>query len=128
MNVPYDAMLHKAKNGHVLGGRVYGYDNIPVMTNDVDPNGKPKRSHVERRINKNEAVNVRQIFRLYASGIGLTTLAKTLNCNHIPPPRGGRHGWAPSAIREILHRELYRGVSIWNQTQSVQIGGTKKQR
>lgn len=124
----YDAMLRKAKHGHVLGGRVYGYDNIAVMTNDFDPDGKPKRSHVKRRINENESVNVRQIFRLYASGIGLTTLAKTLNRNHIPPPRGGRHGWAPSAIREILHRELYRGVSIWNQTQSVQIGGTKKQR
>ncbi|NWF71467.1 MAG: recombinase family protein, partial [Nitrospirae bacterium] len=70
----------------------------------------------------------RYIFQLYASGIGLTTLAKTLNRNHIPPPRGGNLGWAPSAIREILHRELYRGISIWNQTQTVQIGGTKKQR
>jgi site-specific DNA recombinase len=51
-----------------------------------------------------------------------------MNRDHVPPPRGGRYGWAPSAIREILHRELYRGISIWNQTQSVQIGGTKKQR
>lgn len=124
----YDAMLRKAKNGHVLGGRVYGYDNVAIMTNDSDLDGKPKRSHVERHINENEAMNVRQMFRLYASGVGLTTLAKTLNRNHIPPPRGGRHGWAPSAIREILHRELYRGVSTWNQTQSVQLGGTKKQR
>lgn len=124
----HDAMLRKAKNGHVLGGKVYGYDNIPVMMNDLCSDGKPKRSHVERRINENEAVNVRHIFQLYASGIGLTTLAKTLNRNHISPPRGGNLGWAPSAIREILHRDLYRGISIWNQTQTVQIGGTKKQR
>jgi site-specific DNA recombinase len=71
---------------------------------------------------------VRKIFQLYGSGTGLTNLAKTLNRDHIPPPRGGNLGWAPSAIREILHRELYRGISIWNQTQTVQIGGTKEQR
>ena len=83
---------------------------------------------MERHINENEATIVRKIFRLYGSGMGLITLAKTLNRDHVIPPRGGCHGWAPSAIREILHRELYRGVSIWNQTQSVQIGGTKKQK
>jgi len=124
----HDAMLRKAKNGHVLGGKVYGYNNIPVMTNDLCPDGKPKRSHVERHINENEVMIVRRIFQLYGSGIGLTTLAKTLNRDRVPPPRGGNLGWAPSAIREILHRELYRGISIWNQTQTVQIGGTKKQR
>jgi DNA invertase Pin-like site-specific DNA recombinase len=124
----YDAMLRKAKYGHVLGGRVYGYDNISVMTNECDQDAQPKRSHVERRINPKEAVVVRRIFQLYGSGTGLTTLAKTLNQEHVLPPGRGRHGWAPSAIREMLHRELYRGISIWNQTQSVQIGGTKKQR
>jgi site-specific DNA recombinase len=124
----HDAMLRKAKNGHVLGGKVYGYDNIPVMTNELCPDGRPKRSHVERHINENEGMIVRRMFQLYGSGMGLTTLAKTLNCDRVPPPRGGSLGWAPSAIREILHRELYRGISIWNQTQTVQIGGTKKQR
>ncbi|MEP7153534.1 MAG: recombinase family protein, partial [Nitrospira sp.] len=110
------------------GGRVYGYDNISIMTNECDQDGKSKRSHVERSINQKEAMIVRRIFQLYGSGIGLTTLSKTLNHDHVSPPGRGRHGWAPSAIREIVHRELYRGISIWNQTQSVQIGGTKKQR
>ena len=124
----YDAMLRKAKYGHVLGGRVYGYDNISVMTGKCDQDGKSKRSHVERRINQKEAMVVQRIFRLYGSGTGLTTLAKTLNQDHVPPPGRGYHGWAPSAIREMLHREIYRGISIWSQTQSLQIGGTKKQR
>src|SRR5262249_36873140 len=106
----YDAMLRKAKNGHVLGGKVYGYDNISIMADDLGSDGRPKRIHVERRINENEAVVVRHIFQLYASGVGLTTLAKILNRDHIRPPRGGCHGWAPSAIREILHRELYHGI------------------
>ena len=124
----YDAMLRKAKSGHVLGGKVYGYDNISIMTEALGADGNPTRSHVERRINQGEAMIVRRIFQMYSSGIGLTTLAKTLNHDHVSPPRGGCHGWAPTAIREIVHRELYCGVSIWNQTQTVQIGGTKKQR
>jgi DNA invertase Pin-like site-specific DNA recombinase len=37
----YDAMLRKAKSGHVTGGRTFGYDNVDVQ----GTNGK--RSHVE---------------------------------------------------------------------------------
>jgi site-specific DNA recombinase len=55
-------------------------------------------------------------------------VAKTLNAEHIPPPRGHTRGWAPTAIREILRRELYRGVVIWNRTQKVMRAGTKAQR
>ncbi|HKN85246.1 MAG TPA: recombinase family protein [Nitrospiraceae bacterium] len=124
----YDAMLRKARSGHVLGGKVYGYDNVSIMADQLGPDGKAKRSHVELRINQDEAKIVRRIFQMYAARMGLTTLTKTLNQDRVPPPRRGRHGWAPTAIREILHRELYRGISIWNQTQTVQIGGTKKQR
>ena len=51
----YDAMLRKAKAGHVTGGRTFGYDNIDVLTMDG------KRSHVERRINEAEAAVVQQI-------------------------------------------------------------------
>jgi site-specific DNA recombinase len=38
----YDAMICKAKAGHVTGGRLFGYDNIRLET------------HVERRINETE--------------------------------------------------------------------------
>ncbi|RPH78992.1 MAG: recombinase family protein [Nitrospiraceae bacterium] len=40
----YDAMLRKAKAGHVTGGKVYGYDNKEVMTSDG------RRLHVLRII------------------------------------------------------------------------------
>ena len=42
------------------------------------------------------------------------------------PPRG--RGWAPSGIREMLHRSLYRGEIVWNRSQKIVKGGTKKQR
>jgi hypothetical protein len=47
----YDAMLRKARSGHVTGGRLFGYDNIRVNA-----------GHVERRINEAEAAVIRQIF------------------------------------------------------------------
>ena len=45
-----EAMVRKAKAGHVTGGRVFGYNNVRVD------------GHVERRINKREAAVVRRIF------------------------------------------------------------------
>jgi site-specific DNA recombinase len=119
-------MLAKAKAGHVLGGKVYGYDNVVLTT--VGKDGRIQRDHVIRKVNTNEAGVVKRIFEMYASNIGFTRIAKTLNKEHIVPPRRGVGGWAPSAIREIVRRELYVGVQVWNRTQSVQRGGTKKQR
>src|SRR5262245_51652373 len=69
----YDAMSRKAKAGHVTGGRVFGYDNVSILS----PGGK--RSHVERQTNQAEAVVVRRIFELYSRGKGLTNITKTLN-------------------------------------------------
>lgn len=124
----HDAMARKAQAGYVTGCKVYGYDNVPVFGGVSGPDGQATRQHVVRRINETEAAVVRRIFDVYSSGLGLTRLAKSLNEDHIPPPRRGLHGWAPSAIREILHRELYRGIILWNRTQTVQRGGTRKQR
>ena len=50
-------------------------------------------------------------------------LAKQLNEEGVPPPRGHSMGWAPTCIREILRRELYRGVLVWNKTQAIVRGG-----
>jgi site-specific DNA recombinase len=126
----HDALLRKAKSLHVPGGAVYGYDNVEVPSPTPGPDGRPKRLHVVRRINPEQAAVVQRIFELYASGLGITRIAKRLNSEHVPPPRCDRlrHGWAPTAIREILHRELYRGVVIWNRTQKVTHGGTRRQR
>src|SRR5439155_24018709 len=37
----YDAMLRKARAGHVTGGKTFGYDNVDILA----PGGE--RSHVE---------------------------------------------------------------------------------
>ena len=120
----YDAMLRKAKAGHVTGGRTFGYDNADVLS----PDGK--RSHVERRINEAEAAIVRRIFQLCADGVGQTRIAKQLNADRAIAPRAQRgrpHGWSRSSVHEVLFRDLYRGVITWNQTRKRNRWGQRKQ-
>jgi len=122
----YDAMLRKAKAHHVAGGKVYGYDNKDVFSPLPGLDGASKRLHVVRMINEGQAEAVRRIFQLYAGGLGIVRIAKLLNEEGIPSPRGD--GWAPTAIREMLYRELYRGQIVWNKTQRADCAGTKKKR
>ena len=124
----YDAMSRKAKAGHVTGGRVFGYDNVAIEA--AAPDGSTCRSHVERRINDAESRVVRTIFDLYGQGLGYTGIAKRLNADGAPAPRaqqGRPRGWAPSSIREVLHRPLYRGQVVWNRTRKRDRWGQVKQ-
>ena len=119
-----DAMERKARAGHVTGGRVFGYDNVEI----VGPDGR--RSHVERRINETEAAIVRQVFRLSAEGHGMKAITKRLNAEGAPSPRaqqGRSHTWAPSSVREVLHRDLYRGLITWNRTRKRNQWGAQHQ-
>ena len=119
----YDAMRRKALAGHVTGGRVFGYDNVEIR----GPSGE--RLHVERRINEAEAAVVLEIFELSARREGLKGIAKRLNAASAPTPRaqqGRRNGWAPSSVREVLHRSLYRGEIVWNRTKKRDSWGQKR--
>ena len=101
----YDAMLRKARAGHVTGGRVFGYENLEI----TGPGGQ--RSHVERRILEDEAAVIRRIFQMYANGDGYTKIAKTLNAEGALSPRSQRgrpRGWASNCIRVALQRSVPR--------------------
>jgi site-specific DNA recombinase len=120
----YDAMSRKAKAGHVTGGRTFGYDNVDVM----GPDGR--RSHVSRQINAAEAAVVRRIFQLTADGYGRKRIVQILNADLAPSPRAQRGrpaAWCPSSVHEALHRELYRGVIVWNQTRKRDPWGRQRQ-
>ena len=78
-----------------------------------------------------EAAIVRQIFRLSAEGSGIKPIAKQLNAEGAPCPRaqqGRPTGWAPSSVREILHRPLYRGEVVWNKTKKRNAWGQVQQQ
>ena len=125
----HDALLRKARAGQVPGGRVYGYDNRDVVQHGGD--GRRVRSHVERAINPAQAAVVRRIFELCAQGFGVKRIAHTLNADGASAPIPGRpgrpRGWAPSSVREILYRPLYRGEIVWNRTRRRDAWGVKHQ-
>jgi site-specific DNA recombinase len=108
-----DAMVRKAQSGHVTGGWCYGYRNVDVTGVDG------KRSHVTREIDSTEAAIVRRIFRLCADGYGVKAIAKRLNAEGAPSPRAEQsrsQTWAPTSVRAVLHRPVYRGELVWGQT------------
>jgi site-specific DNA recombinase len=116
----YDALLRKARAGQVCGGRTFGYDNVRMDTGGV-----------RRVINEAEAEVVRRIFEMAAGGSGLTTIAKTLNESRALSPRAQRGrptGWAPSSVRDVLNRPLYRGEIVWNRTRKRDRWGAKDQQ
>ena len=113
----YDAMVQKARAGHVTGGVVFGYDNVR------QPEGP-----VVRRINDAEADVVRNIFQMYLAGQGVRGIAKALNAwkARCPRPRGkGPAGWAGSSLWEVLRRPLYRGEVVWGRTKKRDKWGQK---
>ena len=114
----YEKKREQAARGALADGRTFGFRNV----------GAPKQRR--REIDPDEAVIVRQIFDDYAGGLGLRTIAHRLNAEGAlspTPRRAGRpRGWAPSTIREILHRSLYRGVIEWGRTKKRDQWGQKR--
>jgi len=118
-------VLRKARAGHVTGGRVFGYDNVPVL------NAVGQQSHVERRINEREAAVIRRIFELSAAGVGVRSIAKQLNAAGEPAPRsqqGRPVSWSSSSVWEALRRPLYHGEMVWNQTRKRDKWGQRRQQ
>jgi hypothetical protein len=107
-----------AIRGFHTGGRCYGYDN------------KREGESVRLLVNEAEAAVVHCIFEMAAEGGSLKGIAKTLNRDHVPPPRkrlGRTLGtWCPSAIREMLRRDVYAGRMVWNRRHFIKKPGVNK--
>jgi hypothetical protein len=89
------------------------------------------RAHTERAVVPEEAAVIRRIFEMVAAGLGYQRIAHRLNEERVLAPvprrRGRPRGWAPSTIRAMLFRELYRGVIVWNRTERIiRRGGHRK--
>lgn len=132
-----DALLRKAQKGYNTGGRVYGYDNIPVYGTGED--GQQIKLYTDYRINEREAEIVRGIFTMYADGHGHAMIAKTLNgdpnyqCPSLlyfagqrpPSPWEGTGSWGSSSVREMLYRERYTGLVPFGRHRKAWRRGTK---
>lgn len=100
--------------GLVTGGKVYGYTNVPV------PGGTKA---VRRVVDEPTGSIVRRVFELTAKGVGLKRVANQLNAEGVAGPRDK---WGATGVREVLHRELYKGVVVEGRIKrSVGKGGRK---
>jgi hypothetical protein len=68
---------------------------------------------------------------MYARGMGHRSIARTLNEERVPSPLQGTNSpikrmWNAAAIRDILKRDRYRGVHVWNKTKMVRNPTTKR--
>jgi len=102
----------KAAEGRIADGKVYGYRNV----------GEAKQRR--REIDPTQAKVVRRIFEMSADGLGLLAIAKRLNeegvvnatgQHRIGSSKAGKY-WATTGIREMLRRDLYRGVAVYGKT------------
>lgn len=99
--------------GRVPGGLAYGYEVVPA----IRPDGELDRGI--RRIVPEQADVILRIYREYAAGRGPKAIAKGLNADGIPAPRGG--DWRASAIAGsrarglgVLHNPIYAGRYLYN--------------
>jgi site-specific DNA recombinase len=97
-----EKMLQKAQRGEVTGGRTLGYSTV----------------NKRRVINVAEADVVREVFQRYADGAGFKTIAHSLNAQG--------HDFAPSTIRAMLRRDLYRGVITYGKSKKRDASGARR--
>jgi DNA invertase Pin-like site-specific DNA recombinase len=136
-----DALLARARLGHVTGGVVFGFRNVAISAG-VDASGNQRRSHVCLEVDPVEAEIVRSIYRMYVDGYGHRKIARTLNADpalaaetrryfggvRVPPPRKGSGSWAPGCVRAILLNERYRGKIVWGRYRNTDRAGRTRCR
>jgi site-specific DNA recombinase len=103
----------RVRQGKSGGGNAFGYD----VVKQVDDNGEPIRGG--RRINKPQATIIKRIFKSFTQGHSPRAIARMLNDDGIPGPRG--RPWRDTTIRGhhtrrtgILRNDLYIGRLVWN--------------
>lgn len=100
--------------GFHAGGRIYGYDLVPEWPAGLptDQRSADNRLGTRVEINEEQATIVRRIFQDYADGCSQRDIARRLNREHIPSPRGGT--WDHTAVRSMLLNPKYIGTWTWN--------------
>jgi site-specific DNA recombinase len=112
----YDSALQRVRAGYVTGARCFGYDHVEVST---------PTTHVERRVNPDQAAIVERIFTMYVSGRGATRIREILNREHVPAPRPA-DGWSETGVLYVLKNSLYRGEIVWNKMRATVQRGKKR--
>ena len=119
----YDAMLRKARAGHVTGGACLATEHRDQRC------GWPAlacRARHRRDRGRDRPADLPTVGR----GPRLQGNRQALNDERALSPRaqqGRSQSWAPSSVRAVLFRPLYRGEIVWSQTQKRDTWGRKHQ-
>ncbi|TCI00690.1 recombinase family protein [Roseococcus sp. SYP-B2431] len=115
----------RVRTGRSGGGLSYGYR----VRRGLRADGTPITGEME--IAAEEASIVRRIFAAYAGGQSPRSIAKQLNAEGVPGPRGGK--WTASLLlggagREtgLLRNRLYVGERVWNRQRFIKDPNTGK--
>ena len=115
----------RVEAGKIPGGNCYGY----TIVRRILDNGSVSTG--EREIDPDQAAIIRRMFKEYADGIAPRQIARRLNAEGVPSPRGGQ--WNASTINGswqrrngILNNELYLGRINYNRQQFVKDPETGK--
>jgi len=106
-------MIAAVLNGSIPGGKTYGYDTF----HEYDQNGNKITGL--RKINKEQAAIVLEIFAQYDEGATLNNICTGLNARGIPAPKGGAWGCTTlvgqfARKTGLLRQTLYKGVVTFN--------------
>lgn len=102
--------LASVKNGNFIGQTPpYGYRKVSYKE------GRHTRHTLEPH--PDQAPIVKRIFEMYASGIGCVKIARQLDAEHIPAPKG--KSWSPDALPGFLSNVHYLGKVKWNERKTV---------
>ena len=104
-------MCAKAKSGEWCGGRVLGYDLVPL-----EKQQGAKRTKTVLTINEKEAESVRLIFNEYANGKGYKAITSQLNKLGYKTKKG--NNFSVGSIRDILNNPVYIGKVRYNVRQN----------
>ena len=104
-------MCAKAKSGEWCGGRVLGYDLVPVENQEG-----AKRKKNRLTINEKEAEAVRFIFNEYVNGKGYKAITNQLNKLSYKTKKG--NDFSVGSIRDILTNPVYIGKIRYNVRQN----------
>ena len=104
-------MCAKAKAGEWCGGRVLGYDLVPVENQEG-----AKRRKTKLTINEIESRSVRLIFNEYSNGKGYKAITNQLNKLGYKTKKG--NDFSVGSIREILTNPVYIGKVRYNVRQN----------
>ena len=115
----------RVEAGKIPGGNSYGY----TIVRRILDNGSVSTG--EREIDPDQAAIIRRMFKEYADGIAPRQIARRLNAEGVPSPRGGQ--WNASTINGsrqrrngILNNELYLGRINYNRQKFVKDPETGK--